>query len=244
MMRSVNRDSKLPLYTQLHEILRQKITSGEWLSGELIPPENELIERHQISRTTVRQTLDMLVNEGLIYRQRGRGTFVAHPPIEQALLRIISFTEDMQQRGFEPSTEVLFSGLVSAGKYIAAKLLIESGEELVRLERLRLADGKPMSVEESYLVHRYCKGVLDDDYAVSPLRDVLEQEHGIRWLHAKQTIRAILPSRRLADLLSVGSNPAVLFIERVSYSLDNIPVEFLRIYYRGDRYALYNELTG
>jgi len=107
-----------------------------------------------------------------------------------------------------------------------------------------LADGEPMSVEESHLVHRYCKGVLDGDYAASPLRDALEREHGIRWLHAKQTIRSILPSPRLADVLSVGANPAVLFIERVSYSLENIPVEFLRIYYRGDRYALYNELTG
>jgi GntR family transcriptional regulator len=243
-MRSINRDSKLPLYSQLHEILREKITSGEWQPGEIIPPENELIECHQLSRTTVRQTLDMLVNEGLIYRQRGRGTFVAHPPMEQALLRIISFTEDMQQRGFEPSTEVLFSGLVPARKEIATKLQVEPGEELVRLERLRLADGEPMSVEESHLVHRYCRGVLDGDYAASPLREALEREHGIRWLHAKQVIRAILPSPRLAELLGVGSNPAVLFIERVSYSLENIPVEFLRIYYRGDRYALYNELTG
>ena len=243
-MIAINRDSRLPLYTQLYDILRAKITSGEWMPGEMIPPEHELIESHQISRTTVRQTLDMLVNEGLIYRQRGRGTFVAHPPVEQALMRIISFTDDMLQRGFEPSTEVLFSGLVSASRDTAEKLQVEPGEELVRLERLRLADGEPMSVEESYLVHRYCEGVLDGDYAASPLRLALEQEHGIHWLRAKQTIRAILPSPRLADVLSVGSNPAVLFIERVTYSLENIPVEFLRIYYRGDRYALYNELTG
>jgi GntR family transcriptional regulator len=118
-MKSINRDSRLPLYTQLYEILRARITSGEWTPGEMIPPEHELMDSHQISRTTVRQTLDMLVNEGLIYRQRGRGTFVAHPPMEQALLRIISFTDDMQQRGFEPSTEVLFSGLVPAPQDIS-----------------------------------------------------------------------------------------------------------------------------
>ncbi len=243
-MRSVNRDSKLPLYTQLYDILREKITLGEWQPGEMIPPENELIERHQISRTTVRQTLDMLVNEGLIYRQRGRGTFVAHPTVEQALVRIISFTDDMLQRGFEPSTEVLFSGLVSAPKDIAEKLQIEPGEELARLERLRLADGEPMSVEESYLVHRYCTGILEGDYASNPLREALERDYGIRWLHAKQVIRAVLPSPQLAGLLSVVPNAALLFIERVSYSLENIPVEFLRIYYRGDRYVLYNELSG
>jgi GntR family transcriptional regulator len=243
-MDSINRDSRLPLYTQLYDILRAKITSGEWAAGEMIPPEHELIDCHQLSRTTVRQTLDLLVNEGLIYRQRGRGTFVAHPPVEQALLRIISFTDDMRQRGFEPSTEVLFSGLVPAPKEIAENLRIAPGEELARLERLRLADGEPMSVEESFLVHRLCPGVLEGDYASNPLRIVLERDYGIRWMHAKQVIRAILPSARLADLLSVSSHSAVLFIERVSYSLENIPVEFLHIYYRGDGYALYSELTG
>ena len=243
-MKSINRDSRLPLYTQLYEILRARITSGEWTPGEMIPPEHELIDSHQISRTTVRQTLDMLVNEGLIYRQRGRGTFVAHPPVEQALLRIISFTDDMQQRGFEPSTEVLFSGLVPAPQDISEKLQIEPGEEIARLERLRLADGEPMSVEESYLVHRYCSGVLEGDYASKPLREALERDYGIRWLRAKQVMRAIPPDRRLADLLSVGLDSALLFFERVSFSQENIPVEFLRIYYRGDRYVLYNELAG
>ncbi len=150
----------------------------------------------------------------------------------------------MRQRGFEPSTEVLFSGLVAAPKDSAEKLEIEPREELARLERLRLADGEPMSVEESFLIHRLCPGVLEGDYAANPLRIVLEQNHGIRWMQAKQVIRAIMPSPRLADLLSVGSDSALLFIERVSFSQENIPVEFLRIYYRGDRYVLYNELTG
>jgi GntR family transcriptional regulator len=190
----------------------------------------------------VRQVLDMLSNEGLIYRQQGRGTFVAHPTVEQALVRIISFTEDMRQRGVRPGTEVLSSGLIPAPQDIAEKLEIEPGEELARLERLRLADGEPMSIEESHLVHRYCPGVLEGNYASNPLREALERDYGIRWTHAKQTIRAISASRNLARLLSVPPHSALLYIERVSYSQPNIPVEFLRIYYRGDRYTLYSEL--
>ncbi len=241
-MERIDRNSKLPFYHQLYEILRGNILRGEWQPGDMIPPESELTEHFQISRTTVRQVLDMLVNEGLIYRQRGRGTFVAHPTLEQGLVRIVSFTEDMRQRGFEPGTQVLFSGLVPAPEDIAEKLEVEPGEELACLERLRLANDEPMSIEESHLVHRYCPGILQHDYAVNPLRQALENDHGLRLVSAKQVIRAIPASRNLARLLSIQPRSALLYIERVSYSQQGTPVEFLRIYYRGDRYSLYNEL--
>ena len=241
-MKDIDRSSKLPLYHQLYEILRDTLLRGDWQPGDMIPPEPELIRRYSVSRTTVRQVLDMLVNEGLIYRQQGRGTFVAHPTVEQALVRIISFTEDMRQRGFRPSTEVLSTGLVAAPPDIAERLEIEPGDELVRLERLRLADGEPMSVEESHLVHRYCPGVLKGDYASNPLREALERDYGIRWLHARQVIRAIPAPGDLARTLSIPPGSDLLNIERVSYSQQNTTIEFLRIYYRGDRYALYNEL--
>jgi GntR family transcriptional regulator len=243
-MRQINRASKLPLYHQLYQILRSNITGREWQPGDMIPPESELIERYQVSRTTVRQVLDILANEGLIYRQQGRGTFVAHPTVEHGLVRIVNFTEDMRMRGCEPSSKVLFSGLVPAPQDIAEKLQVELGEELARLERLRLADGEPMGVEESYLVHRYCPGVLQKDYVSSSLRETLVQDYDIRWTHARQTIRAILASRDLAELLAIRPKSALLFLERVSFSQQNIPVEFLRIYYRADRYVLYNELQA
>jgi len=243
-MRRIDRNSKLPLYHQLYEILRGNITSGEWQPGEMIPPESELIEHYQVSRTTVRQVLDMLASEGLIEREQGRGTFVAHPTVEQGLVRIVNFTEDMRMRGCEPSSQVLFSGIIPAAQDAAEPLGIEQGEELARLERLRLADGAPMSIEESNMVHRYCPGVLKDDYASHSLRETLERNYGIRLVRAKQIIRAILASPELANTLRIKPRSALLFIERVSYSQENVPVEFLRIYYRADRYVLYNELQG
>lgn len=242
MIDTILRDSKLPFYHQLYEILRQNIVRGEWQPDDMLPSEVELMERYNVSRITVRQALDELVNEGLIYRQRGRGTFVAHPTVDQALTRIISFTEDMRQRGFIPGTEVLFSGLEPAPPEVAEKLQLEPGTELVRLDRLRLADNEPMSMEESHLVHRYCPGILQHDYAANPLREVLEQHYDIRLVRAKQTIRAIAAPRKIADKLSIPANTPLLYIERISYSSQNIPVEFLRLYHRGDRYVLYNEL--
>lgn len=241
-MNVIVRESKLPIYHQLYEILRGNITQGIWQPGDMLPPESELIDQYQVSRITVRQALDALVNDGLIHRQRGRGTFVSHPTIEQTLTRIISFTEDMQQRGFQPGTEILASGPVPAPPEIAEKLQVDTVEELARLERLRLADGEPMSIEESYLVHRLCPGILNDDYTQRPLRYALDQRYGIRLVRASQKIQAISASPKLAAKLSIPPKSALLYIERVSYSDQGIPVEFLRLYHRGDRYSLYNEL--
>lgn len=239
---AINRRSKLPYYQQLYEILRNKIARSDWKPGDVLPSEAELVELYQVSRNTVRQVLELLVKEGLIYRHRGRGTFVAHPTLEQAMVRIISFTEDMRQRGFEPGTRVLSARLTPADGEIASKLQVAAGEPLASLERLRLADGEPMSIEASHLVHRYCPGVLEHDYARQPLREILERDYGIRLVHASQVIRAIPASREKAALLEIRFRSPLLFIERISYSQDDVPVEFLRIYYRADRYSLYNEL--
>ncbi len=239
---TIDRESKLPFYQQLYEILRGKIQRGEWQPGDLIPTESELIASYQVSRNTIRQVLDMLVNEGLIYRQRGRGSFVAHLTLEQSMTRIVSFTEDMRQRGFNPGTQVLSASLIPASENIAEKLNLPPGEQLACLRRLRLADGEPMSIEESYLVHLYCPGVLEHDYAQQPLREMLEKDYGIRITSAKQVIQAMLAPAELAELLEIKSQNALLFIERVSYSPGKTPVEFLRLYYRADRYSLFNEL--
>jgi GntR family transcriptional regulator len=234
---SINRQSKLPYYQQLYDIVR-----GEWTPGDMIPPESELIEAFEVSRSTVRQVLGMLVDDGLIFRQRGRGSFVAHPTLEQAMTRIVSFTEDMRQRGFEPGTAVLSATILPAAPETARQLQIDPGEELALVRRLRLADGEPMSIEESYLVHRYCPGILQHDYADKPLRETLELDYGIRLVQARQVIRAIRASKELAATLEISSRIPLLFIERITFSQDAVPVEFLRLYYRADRYSLYNEL--
>ncbi len=240
----ISRSSKLPLYQQLYEILRGMILRREWQPGDLIPAEPELCERYGVSRTTVRQVLDKLANEGLIHRHRGRGTFVAHPTVEKGMVRIVSFTEDMRERGFVPRTQVLSAELVPAAAEIAERLQLPPGQELAKLERLRLADEEPMAIEESYLVHAYCPGVLEGDYAALPLRETLERKYGIRLVRARQVIRAVLAGKREAELLGIKPKAALLFIERVSYSQHDLPVEFLRIHYRADRYSLYNELQG
>lgn len=240
----ISPQSKSPLYQQLYQLLRNKINSGQWRPGDLLPSETELRQKYQVSRATVRQALDELVSDGLIERQQGKGTFVAPPTVEQGLVRIVSFTEDMQQRGLQPSTKLIAAELAPATAVIAQKLQIEEGATLARIERLRLADGEPMSVEVSFLVHQYCPGILSEDYTTHSLRRMLEEQYGIRIASARQTIRAISASKEMARLLDAPPKAALLYIERISYSENDVPIEFLRLYHRGDRYTLHGELRG
>lgn len=244
-LHTLNRASKVPYYQQLYELLRRAIRRREYKPGDRLPTEQELMAQYSASRATVRQALDLLVKEGLVYRQRARGTFVASPTIEQSLVRIVSFSEDMRQRGLKAATRVLEAKLVKANDELAEKLQVAPGEELACLLRLRLADQEPMSVEESFLVHRYCLGVLrKHNYARYPLREALERDYNIRLVHAKQVIRAIAAPASLARVLEVPRGAPLLALERVSFSQENVPVEFLRLFYRADRYSLYNELQG
>jgi GntR family transcriptional regulator len=241
---ALNPKGLIPLYHQLFEILHDKITTGKWQPGDMIPAESELITQYKVSRVTVRKVLDMLVKEGLIVRERGRGTHVAYTRLEHVTTRIVSFTDDMRQRGFATGTKVLFAGLMSAPEGIARQLGIREGDELARIDRLRLADGEPMCVEQSYIVHALMPGILDHDFAARSLREVKFVRYGIRWSRARQTIQAVLAPPELSHLLSIKTNAALLYIERVSFSQNDTPVELLRVFYRADRYILYNDLSG
>lgn len=242
-MSAINRKSKIPYYQQLYDILRDKISRGEWKPGDLIPAESEMTTLFEVSRNTIREVMDMLVNEGFIYRQQGRGSFVSQPTMEQGLFRIINFTEDMHQRGFTPSSKVLSAETLPAPEDIAGFLQIPPGEELGLLRRLRLGNGEPVSIEEAYFVHRLCPGFLTrHDYSTFSLREALTQDYGMRWQSAKQVIRPINAPREIANQLAVQHRAALLFVERITFTDQDIPAEFLRIYYRGDRYSLFNEL--
>jgi GntR family transcriptional regulator len=238
----VNRQSKLPLHQQIYEILRGNMLRGKWAAGEMFPTELELMEEYQVSRATIRQVMDRLVSEGLIHRQRGRGTFISEPTLEQGLSRIISFTEDMRRRGLVSETRILEAEVIPAVEDIASVLKIQTGESVAYLKRLRIANNEPMCIEESHLSYKLCPGIFDYDFSVQPLRETLEKKYNIHITRALQKIHASVAGQETARLLGVNSPAALLFIERTSFNEYDVPVEFLRLYFRGDRYSLYNEL--
>ena len=239
----LDRNSKIPLHQQLYEILRGLLDGDKYVSGDKFFTEAALIDAFDISRNTARQVLSRLSDEGYITRERGKGTTVAKPSLQQSLEKIVSFTEEMNRRGMKPNTMVISQETVKPSEVQIQSLKIVPGTDLVCIKRLRLGDHVPICVEESYLVKDYFPNLGDYDYAEYPLRWVIESMLNRRLDFAQQKIKAISAAEDLAVLLEIKPSAPVLYIERVTYA-GNIPVEFLKIFYRGDRFTLFNELVG
>lgn len=240
----LDRDSVIPLYHQLYEILRSHIDEGIWKPGDLIPPESELKKTYGVSQITVRQALNNLVEQGIIYRQRGKGTFVSQRMVTSSLTRIMNFADDMRQRGLTPRTELIRTGTAPTSKDTASKLRVEVGEEMALIKRLRFADNEPLSVEHCCLVHRYVPGILENDFSTRSLSEILLTDYNITISSAEQTIRAQTPTQPISELLRISEDEPILVVDRIGYSQHGTPVEFLRMMYRADRYTLHCELKA
>src|SRR3989442_8606422 len=189
-MSAIYRNSPLPRYYQLKEIMRERVKSNEWKPGDLIPSERELSEKYGISRMTARQALTDLVNEGLFYREQGKGTFVSQRKITQQLIHLTGFTEDIRARGQRPGTKVLSSEMRPADEATAEKLRISPGTLIFRLQRLRLADGEPLAIELSQISFKGCERLLEEDLEQNSLYRVLETKYGIPLMEADQELEA------------------------------------------------------
>jgi GntR family transcriptional regulator len=238
----LNKNIPIPLYYQLKEKLTQTIREGELPPGSLMPSERELSDRYGISRMTVRQALGEMVKEGLLVREQGKGTFVAEPKIDQGLLRLTSFSEDMRSRGMKPDSRIVAVYAQEAAQPVASALALEGNLKVLVLERVRLADGKPMAYEVSHLpLARFPELEHEELHSVS-LYTLLEEKYGLTIKFARQVIEVGLSDRSNSEKLGIAVKSPVLLIERVTFDADDRPFEFVKSVYRGDRYKLQVEL--
>lgn len=236
----LDKQSHIPMYAQIEEELERRIEQGEFSVGSAIPSERELTELFGVSRMTVRQSVTNLVNRGLLYREKGRGTFVASPKVEQPLIGMTSFTEDMKARGMAPSNKLIRFEKKMADPDIAQELQLDSREEVFLVERIRYADEKPMALERTYLpVKLFPK--LSEDALNGSLYSLIEQQQ-LAISHASQRMEAALVKKEDAEYLQIAIPSAVLIIERTSYLTNGFPFEVVRSIYRADRYKFIAEI--
>jgi GntR family transcriptional regulator len=242
MVKQMEHESPIPLYHQLKEILKEKIESRDWVPGEKIPSENELTSQYDISRNTVKKALDDLVQDGLLKRIQGKGTFVSKPKLEQSLTGFYSFSKVMKAQGLNPKDIILSIEKKAAKLSIARQLQIPEGEAVIELKRLRCANDEPIILETSYIPCDLVNELSHSDLEETSLYDYMEQELGIYVTSAKEIFEPVLIRDYESRYLEVEEGFPALLLDRIAYNSDKRPVEFCRSIVRGDRCRFYTEL--
>ena len=242
-IKSLDKNSKLPLYKQL-KLSLMKFIEDNLSEGDFLPTEPEIEKMYGVSRITVRKTIDELVSEGIVKKVQGKGTFVQSKKITQTAGTITSWTEEMRQKGKDIHTEntVLFE--MEPSRKMMEELQLAPNEKLICLKRLRFADGEPIAIMINYMRSKFIPGFLEKGLQRESLYETLEEEYNIRLEKAHEKIQAKNATDLEAIDLRVPPYSALLHLTRVSYLQDGTPFEIVEMYNRADRYQYYIELNG
>ncbi|MDI6653926.1 GntR family transcriptional regulator [Gluconobacter japonicus] len=229
--------NRKPLYLQLAEQLRELIESGALRGGDAVPPEREIAEFTGVSRVTVRKSLEQLVNAGLLTQRPGAGTFVTRR-IQQPLSALMGFSEDMRARGYEPGSIWLGKRMAGASPDEAMAMGMAPGAPVLRLKRIRTADGEPLAIETAVISRR---DLASPELVKDSFYEALK-ERGLLPVRAVQRIRARMATTQEAELLHLVQPSAILEIERRSFLADGRILEVTFSCYRADLYDFVVEL--
>jgi len=237
-------EEKLPAYYRLEKTLKEKISKMK--PNEKLPSERELIATYGVSRTTVRKALEDLEREGLIKKIPGKGTFVSEPSTIEYLTALKGFSREMLELGYKPSSLVLDHRSIKADEEIAGIFNISPGERVMRLKRIRYMNGLPVAVQDAYInlsVDEKLKGLLNKDFNGSASLYMEIEKLGLELSNAEEEMRVVKMPGNYAKLLDTKKGECALFRIRKTYTSDGKCIEYVRSFYRGDRYIFKFRLT-
>ncbi|WP_443027801.1 GntR family transcriptional regulator [Sphingopyxis sp. MWB1] len=239
-MGPLQKSDPTPLYLQLQKLLRDAIDNQVVKADEAIPTERDLAEEFEVSRITVRKAIDGLVEDGIVARRRGAGTFVTRPRVEKSFSKLTSFSQDMRSRGRQPHSKWVSKTAGSVTPEEALSLGLSPGSLVYRFHRIRYADDTSMALEFA-TIPAYCLSSVEAVGA--SLYEALEAA-GHLPVRALQRLRAIAFNAEQAETLGIEAGMPGLFIERRGFLADGRTAEFTQSYYRGDAYDVVAELNG
>jgi GntR family transcriptional regulator len=243
-LKIVDPSNPIPKYLQISAWLKELIQTGRYKEGERLPSEIELSRLCEVNRNTLRQAISELTAEGLLRKEKGKGTFVSMSkpvPLKHKLERISSFRDDLNEIGIEENTIILKKGIEDAPDHVAKTLILGVNSKVIAIRRLRMGDDIPLIYEESYLPIEMFKDILGMDLTGSMYK-VLSERFDVVLARSDQTIRAVNLNVQIVKLFDLPKNSAGLYMESVTYNENNIPIEVLCSYYRGDKYVFEVEL--
>jgi len=239
-MTDISNTEGIPHYVKIRESLRQQIASGELERGQKLPSEDELASQFGVSRMTVRHGTADLIDDGLLYRRHGVGTFVTLPHIERDHSRLTNFFENSNKQGILANASILESEVIHAPPKIAQALLLVPDELVIHIKTLRQVDDVLITLHDAFIPHRLFSEMIQDelqDFDVQHLWSKFEK-YGYPVKRAVQKLEARLADQELAAVMQIQTGAPILFKERTVYAEDGTPVEFTYCYNRGDMYSL------
>jgi len=234
----VDKNSSEPLYLQIQRVLQIQIRSGELPPGMQIPSEIELADQYEVSRMTARKSIDGLVAKGLLFRQPGKGTFVAEDTLSYGFSTMLSFSRTLTKRGFEVATEILKQEIITGPPYVCEQLQIDPCNEVIIIRRLRNVNGKPIAIHTTFLDSRTYADVLGYDLTKESVLEVIEHTAGFPMAYTNDTIRAVNADAEVSRFLDLPEHGAIIEVEGVSFDDKGKPIRFSRAIYRGDAIKL------
>jgi GntR family transcriptional regulator len=233
---AIRRSGPVPYYAQLAEILREAIERGHWLPGDALPAEGDLCRFFSLSRTVVRQALNELVAEGLVVKEKGRGTFIARPKIAELVVHELrGFHDEMTERGHHVETEIYRQEIVPVPPHVAPALGVSMRSEVVHLARVRSVDGEPTVAVDTWLPLPRFAALAETDLADRSLYHVLVEEFGVFAQGGSRRVEAAVADADVAELLDIAPGEPLLVLSATTLDQDASPFEHFRASYRGDR---------
>ena len=228
-----------PVYIQIHNQIKKDIDAGVWSVGDRIPSERELALEFNVSRMTLRQAVQTLVEEGILERQVGAGTFVARKKVQEKMTGVTSFTELMEEQGKKPSSRTVSYLVTTPSLSEMERLKLKDDEKVLRMERIRYADEVPICFEVATLPYSLVKDYERSQITTSLYRTL--EESGREIGHAQQSVSAQVASERIAEYLNIKRGSAILRLRQITELGDGTPFEYVRTQYAGDKFEFYLE---
>ena len=236
-MKKVSKDNPIPLHYQIKEILQEMIENEVLKPGESIPTERELCEIQGVSRMTVNKAIMSLVNEGLIYREQGKGTFVSTAKVNHEISQLKGFTEQMKENGVVSKTKILSFKVIDATKQHKSELKMPENEnKIIEIKRLRFSNEEPIAIEIAWLPYYLFNDMTRDMIEDKSLYGIFSEKYGYHPYKAKQTIEPIMLNEYESKLLNQENSSLALMFRRRTYLENEIPIEYTKAIYRSDKY--------
>ncbi|HYE82074.1 MAG TPA: GntR family transcriptional regulator [Clostridia bacterium] len=237
----LDKNSCIPLYHQLKNKLLEMIENN-YNVGDALPTETELEKMFNVSRMTVRLAVNALVEEELLEKQQGRGTFVKKPKITHDLMTITSWTDDMIKRGLTPKTVDTAISLITPPKKIRQLLKLNNESKVVKIKRIRYANDEPMCIMTNYLVESYVPDLAEEGLKYESLYKTISEKYRISFTLTEETVEAREATEYESEVLMIEEWSPVLVVTTVSYNSDGTPIEVVNIVSRADRYQYRNTI--